>query len=495
MAIFSRSTSKRPSGKHYSSSRAYLKRRTRFAPVCDGLEVRALLSNIVVTNNDDSGAGSLRQAIALAQTGASISFAKSLRGETIKLSSGPLVLNQNVSIEGLGASELSVSGGGASAVFNVASGVNATISGLTITDGMNNAGYSGFAYGGGIVNMGELALENVVVSGNQAIGIRAEGGGIYNTGNLTLSYSLVTGNEANSEETTGSGGGIENAAGGTLTVTHSVVSKNEVTSLSSPSITGGGIDNQSGGTATVIDSTITGNAALGGPGFFEGTWAYGGAISDEGALTISGSTFSDNQADGGSNGSVAGFGFGGAISLPSPTSSTGPGFATLTMTSSVLYGNQANGGNSAGTGFFSEGGDADGGALEAFTGSSVTLAGCTFSNNQALGGAGGSGEAFGGAIYSNGSLALSISGSTFANNEAEGGAGLSGFRASFISRHFQVQTQTVVRSAVLKIRSSSPAAHSRTTKPSAAMRSSPAIAAQAGWPPAERSITNPTRLR
>ncbi len=205
-----------------------------------------------------------------------------MRGETIALSSGPLALNQNVSIEGLGESELSVSGGGVSEVFNVTGGVTATISGLTITDGVNNTGYFGYAFGGGIVNSGGLTLDDVVVSGNQAIGLRAEGGGIYNTGNLTLSHSDVTGNQANSEEIGGSGGGIENATDGTLTVTQSVVSNNQVTSSTSSSVTGGGIDNHAGGTATVVDSTITGNAAVGGPGFFEGTWAYGGAISDEG---------------------------------------------------------------------------------------------------------------------------------------------------------------------------------------------------------------------
>ena len=282
VAIFSRLTSKGTSGKHHSSRRGNLKRRTRFAPVCDGLEVRALLSNIVVTNNGDSGPGSLRQAITSAPSGATILFANSLRGETITLSSGPLVLNQNVNIDGLGASKLSVSGGGSSEVFNVTGGVTATISGVTITDGVYNPGYYGFAYGGGIVNSGVLSLEDVVVSGNQAIGFFAEGGGIYNTGNLTLSHSEVTGNQANSVEIGGSGGGIENAAGGTLTVSHSIVSNNQVTSSTSSSIRGGGIDNHHGGTATVVESTITGNAAVGGAGLFESTWAYGGAISDEG---------------------------------------------------------------------------------------------------------------------------------------------------------------------------------------------------------------------
>ncbi len=122
--------------------------------------------------------------------------------------------------------------------------------------------------------------------------------------------------------------------------------------------------------------------------------------------------------------------------MPSPSSSTGPVFATLTMTNSVLNGNQAIGGNATGTGSFSEAGQADGGAIEDSTGSSVTLAGCTFSNNQALGGAGGGfAFAFGGAISSNSSLALSISGSTFTGNEAVGGAGpaVAGLFAFFLS--------------------------------------------------------------
>ena len=62
------------------------------------------------------------------------------------------------------------------------------------------------------------------------------------------------------------------------------------------------------------------------------------------------------------------------------------------MTTSVVSGNQAVGGTSAGTGFINEGGEAFGGAIEVSTDSSVTLAGCTFSNNQALGGAGGFGR-------------------------------------------------------------------------------------------------------
>ena len=406
-----------------SSRRAYVKRRTRFAPVCDGLEVRALLSNLVVTNNDDSGTGSLRQAILNAPSGATISFSKSLKGQTITLTSGELSINQNLTIDGLGASELAVSGGGTSQVFNVASGAKVTISGLTITDGVNNAGEFGIAYGGGIVNAGNLTLESSDVTASQAIGIIAAGGGIYNTGNLTLDHSDVTSNQVDSAESGGSGGGIENVTGAGLTITNSVVSNNQVITSTSLFVVGGGIDNQQGATATINDSTMSGNAAVGGPGVFEGGWGQAGAINDAGTLTISDSTLLDNQAVGGSNASIAGLAFGGAITLSSSIVNNVPQVATLTMTNSVVSGNQAVGGTSAATDFINEGGEAFGGAIEVSTDSSVTLAGCTFSNNQALGGAGGFGTAFGGAIDSGGTIAFSISGSSFTGNEAVGGAG------------------------------------------------------------------------
>jgi hypothetical protein len=153
----------------------------RSAPSVDGLEVRALLSTLVVTNTHDSGAGSLRQAILDAPSGSTIGFANNLKGQTITLTSGDLSINQNLSISGPGASELAVSGGGASQVFAVAAGANVTISGLTVTDGVSTAGF-----GGGIVNAGTLTLKNADVTENEADSDFSAGGGIYNSGTLTL---------------------------------------------------------------------------------------------------------------------------------------------------------------------------------------------------------------------------------------------------------------------------------------------------------------------
>ncbi len=247
----------------------------RFAPVLDGLEVRALLSNIVVTNTKDSGAGSLRQAILDAPSGSMITFANSLRGKTITLSSGPLSITQNLDIDGPGASELAVSGGGASQVFDVGSGATVSIAGLTITDGVNTQ-----TFGGGIANAGKLTLEGDVVSDNQVLALGfsgALGGGIYNSGTLTVGLSQVTGNVASGNFGC-SGGGIENDYGATLTINQSIITNNQAVTPTGQSVQGGGIDNEVGSTATITGSTVSNNSAIGGPGFIIAASSFGGGI-------------------------------------------------------------------------------------------------------------------------------------------------------------------------------------------------------------------------
>jgi hypothetical protein len=92
---------------------------------------------IVVTNTNDSGPGSLRDALAAANDGDTID-ATGVSG-TILLTSGELQINHNVIINGPGAENLAVNGTATFTVFeNLAS--NVTISGLTITNG--NGGVS-----------------------------------------------------------------------------------------------------------------------------------------------------------------------------------------------------------------------------------------------------------------------------------------------------------------------------------------------------------------
>ncbi len=112
-------------------------------------------ATITVTNTNDSGPGSLRQALANANNGDTINFAVT---GTISLFSGELVIGKNVTIAGPGANWLSIDGGqelGSPDTFHVVSGKIVTISGLTIT-----------GHGGGIRNdEAILTVSNCVVSG------------------------------------------------------------------------------------------------------------------------------------------------------------------------------------------------------------------------------------------------------------------------------------------------------------------------------------------
>ena len=88
-------------------------------------------ATITVTNAADSGAGTLRQAIATAAPGDTIDFA--ITG-MIVLTNGELAINANLSIVGPGQTLLTISGNNASRVFNI-SAVTVNLSGLTIANG------------------------------------------------------------------------------------------------------------------------------------------------------------------------------------------------------------------------------------------------------------------------------------------------------------------------------------------------------------------------
>jgi hypothetical protein len=221
-------------------------------------------ATITVGNNNDTGPGSLRAAVAAASPGDTIIFASI--PSPINLTSGEIVISQNLTINGPGAGMLTVSvAAKSSRVFDVTTGT-VTISNLTISGGFDPVA------GGGIFNNGTLTLEDATVSGNAAN--ICCGGGIYNnTGTMTINNVTVSGNH-----TAGSGGGIGNA--GTMTITNSTVSGG------SAGGGGGGIGNA--GTMTITSSTVSGNNATG----------VGGGIETNGTLlTLSNSTVSGNSGN------------------------------------------------------------------------------------------------------------------------------------------------------------------------------------------------------
>ena len=114
--------------------------RRSFVPRLLALEDRTLPSTFTVLNLNDSGAGSLRQAVLLSNfnPGAdTINFAPGLTG-TIPLTSGQLTIFGSLAVNGPGADTITVSGSNASRVFAVDGPVNVAISGLTLAAGNFN---------------------------------------------------------------------------------------------------------------------------------------------------------------------------------------------------------------------------------------------------------------------------------------------------------------------------------------------------------------------
>jgi hypothetical protein len=234
---------------------------------------------ITVTNTNDSGAGSLRQALADANDGDTITFAVS---GTIGLTSGELLVDKSITMSGPGVDNLAVDSNAKSRVFYIASGKTVSLSGLTIRNG-NASG--DVPDGGGIYNEhATLALSNCTISDNSAF---RNGGGILSGGaTLTLNSCVITGNITGNE-----GGGIYNDAevdSAALQISDSTINDNSASF-------GGGISNEPGplakGTAmlTVSNSTLGGNSG-----------DYGGAIFTNGdfghaTATVSNCTINGNS--------------------------------------------------------------------------------------------------------------------------------------------------------------------------------------------------------
>jgi hypothetical protein len=325
------------------------------------LEQRCLLST--VTNLDDAGPGSLREAIASTADGGTVDFQPGLAG-TITLTSGELAISKDLTIAGPGANVITVSGDHHVRAFDIRPNSDVAISGLTIVDGFDSLN------GGGIANFGTLTLSECTVSGSSA----SQGGGIYSAGGpLTVSDCTVSGNKV----VTGGGGGIENFSG-TATITRSTVSGNSSTSAS------GGIANL--GTMTLTDSTVSGNHA------FTFTYSFGGGIGNSGTLTVIRSLISDNSVGDPDTGYGQGFG-GGVVN----------GAGTLTLIDSTLSGNSAVG-------------DSRGGGIDNSTGT-VSLTNCTLTGNSAT--------MFGGGINNDEGM-VTLTGSTLNGNFARTGGDAGG---------------------------------------------------------------------
>jgi len=209
-------------------------------------------ATITVTNTNDSGAGSLRQALVDASNLDTINFAV-----TGTITSSNLVVDKSVTISGPGANLLTVDGNHVYTVFYVASGQSVTITGLSIINGLSpQAGGIG---GGGIYNdHATLTVANCTLSGNTNFVSGCLGGAIFNNGFQGTATLIVKNSTFSGNGGGGYGGGIA-SDGATLIVNNCTFSSN----LSFPGGSGGiaSITESVGDRATVIvnNSTFNGN--------------------------------------------------------------------------------------------------------------------------------------------------------------------------------------------------------------------------------------------
>jgi hypothetical protein len=294
-----------------------------------------MLSTLTVTNYLDSGPGSLRAEIAAAQNNDTIVFAPSLSGHTITLTSGELSITKGMTIQGPGASKLTVSGNNATTVFYVNSSQPAVLSGLTVSNG--RAGVAN-TYGSA------LTISGCTISGNTFSGIR-------NTGTMTVTGCTIAGNSAleRNDGRFAGGAGIDNLYG-TLTVSNSTIAGNIDSGFYSR---GGGVFAAWGTTVALTNCTISNNSvcpnAYHNVDEFEGYGGGGGVYADGGStVTLTNCTLANNHAvwEGG----------GLFVNAASPYSPTAVG-AKVNVTNCTVSGNSAStfGGGidvSSGSGFY-----------------------------------------------------------------------------------------------------------------------------------------------
>ncbi len=229
----------------------------------------------VVTNTLDSGAGSLREAIAESCVGDTIQFGMNTWGKTITMTS-EIAISHDLLIEGPANGAVALDGNATNRIFNIARHSMVTLQDLTFQNG------SVIYDGGAIRSEADLTLTRCTFTGNEATGGASRGGAVYNLfGDLTIAECEFEQNEAleggavynhKSDMTItkskfmdnharGEGGGVYQCTefiGGSMTMTSSVVANNTADTY------GGGIVTRSYGTiltANLNKSTISGNEA------------------------------------------------------------------------------------------------------------------------------------------------------------------------------------------------------------------------------------------
>ena len=261
------------------------------------------MTEIIVNNTNDSDSGSLRNAIASAQPGDTITFDPSLTNQTILLSHGQQIIDKNLTIDGFKAPKLTIKGSGNSRIFRVSNGANFTLKNLTITGGkvlgtdpnkLEDAG------GGAILIAGNspTTIENCIFEGNSA----GMGGAIYSEwrSKLTAKSCIFRHNDGSLIANTERGGGavsVHSESHSTFTDCQFYQNKGTL---------GAGINSVLSSLTVENCQFIENDASYGGTVGASETRGYGGAIFTDGAgphgqggeIIVRNSTFERNKGAG-----------------------------------------------------------------------------------------------------------------------------------------------------------------------------------------------------
>ncbi|MBD2166494.1 type I secretion C-terminal target domain-containing protein [Calothrix membranacea FACHB-236] len=357
------------------------------------------MATINVTSTADNGAGSLRAALASAQTGDTIKFASTLANKTITLTSGQLNITKNLTIDGAGATNLKISGNNATRVFEVGRHINATVRNLSIANGKTTG------RGGAIrvIDYGSIIVDNCKFNYNRG----GEGGAIHigYSGKGVVTNSIFDNNDGTLTKSGFSAGAIATYGSGDLTVKGSKFTNNK-------GINGGAIYSLLGG-LTIDKSDFRNNSSAGNVGggavFTDGANPTGRGSTVSGVIAIRNSRFEGNKTQG----------EGGALFLY--------GYAQdkILLENSTVIGNTA---NKSATGV------ARGGGLRA--NSNLTIRNVTFANNSS--------DKQGGALWLDGASPKNIINSTFSGNKVVQDAGGAMFINTDQSTPVNIVNSTIV---------------------------------------------------
>lgn len=334
---------------------------------------------LAVGNCNDSGPGSLREAMTTAVDGDVISLLN-LSCNTITLTSG-VIETPGVTLRGPGMDQLAIDGGGNDLIFHRNTGATPLIiERLTIRNGRTDHGYSGCIW-----SHDDVVINSSRITGCQSLPDEdatgydmAHGAAIGTLGSLTLNHSIVTGNTAAGKSVLGAA----LLAYGDAYIDDSTISNNTGTAeeIIQASVTAGG--NVTLTTSHVVDNTATGAVV------------YGTALSIYGDALINDSTISHNTgtAEIVAIGNVVVFG---------DTQISASTLADNTLTAQQYL--------------------ASGGGVYANGYNGMTIEASTISNNRAVSA---QGYALGGGISSR--YLLSLAGTTIKDNRVEGYLGAYG---------------------------------------------------------------------